>query len=368
MPDTLPEEYERAYRRLRAWWSATPDLIVIIDKNGFYTEVVPGLEVKPKMPVKQIVGKHVLDIGDPTLAQKGWELAQKAMQTGEVQSLEYSHPTSPSVRLEARYAPCGDDECLVKIRDITDWTNNRQLLEERVNTRTAELQASNDELRQFAYAASHDLREPLGKIKAFGNRLQEKYGDRLDDKGFEYLNVMQNAADRMLLLIDDLLEYSRVGRKEHAQEWVNLDSVVAEVIDVFSERLTDANIEVGKLPVIWGDRHQMLILFQNLIGNSLKFRCPERPSRVRVSAINDGTCHVITVEDNGIGFDPEYAERIFQIFERLHTRFNYPGTGIGLALCRKIVDRHGGSIRGIGRPGEGATFELRLPKEKSNAC
>jgi len=241
---------------------------------------------------------------------------------------------------------------VVTFSDITDLKSTE-----------AELRASNDELRQFAYAASHDLREPLAKMKAFGQRLQERYSDVLDERGNEYLDIMRSASDRMMTLIDDLLEYSRVGRADKRIERVDLNRVMTEVVSLFSERLDGATIQFGPdLPVVHGDPVQLFTLFQNLLSNALKFRKPDLPPTVQITSTESEDSFTIEVADNGIGFEPEHAERIFRIFERLHTRFDYPGTGVGLALCRRIVERHGGSITAEGRPGEGATFRIILPK------
>lgn len=241
---------------------------------------------------------------------------------------------------------------VVTFSDITD-----------LKTVEANLQASNEELRQFAYGASHDLREPLGKIKAFGQRLEERYADKLDERGVEYLGIMRSAADRMMKLIDDLLKYSQIGAST-ATDPVDLARVVADVFGLFTERLEGAEVFVSdKLPTIRGDETQMFTLFQNIISNAIKFKKPDQPPRIWVTATETPDLYVVEVKDNGIGFDQQHAERIFRIFERLHTRFEYPGTGIGLALCKRIVERHGGTITAQGVPGEGATFRVALPKK-----
>jgi len=226
----------------------------------------------------------------------------------------------------------------------------------------AKLAKSNEELRQFAYAASHDLREPLGKIKAFGKRLEERSGPALDDKGRDYLGIMLSAADRMSNLIDDLLEYSMVEKNGVPDTPVDLSAVLAEVFSLFSEKLVGAEIHCDTLPVVRGDETQIYTLFQNLIGNAIKFRKPDGPVRIWVTGDESPKESVVTVRDEGIGFEQEHAEKIFRVFERLHTRFNYPGTGIGLALCKRIVERHEGSISAVGTPGVGAEFRIVFPK------
>ncbi len=229
---------------------------------------------------------------------------------------------------------------------------------------TDKLKSSNDELQQFAYAASHDLREPLAKIQAFGKRLEARYADELDERGKEYITVMRSAATRMTRLIDDLLTFSRIERNGPPHVAVPLKKVIPEVLSLLSESLNGAEISCAPdLPTVYGDESQFFILFQNLLSNSLKFHKPDTPAKVWISATENENNFVIKVRDEGIGFSPEHDERIFKIFERLHTRFDFPGTGIGLALCKRIAERHGGTITAVGRPGEGATFRVALPKE-----
>jgi len=244
-------------------------------------------------------------------------------------------------------------------------------LERRVAERTADLARSNAELEQFAYIASHDLQEPLRKVTAFGGRLADRSGAALDEEGRDYLRRMQNAATRMQNLINDLLAYSRVTTKARPFAPVDLSAVAQEVLSDLEVRVqqSGAHVEVGQLPTIEADRTQMGQLLQNLVGNALKFHRAEEPPWVsvqgrvlpgRAPAGGGPVCEVV-VEDRGIGFEPKHAERIFGVFQRLHTRDQYEGTGVGLALCRKIAQRHGGDIAVRSSPGEGATFRVTLP-------
>ncbi len=246
------------------------------------------------------------------------------------------------------------------------------------------LQRSNRELEQFASVASHDLQEPLRKIQAFGDRLQAKYLDALDETGRDYIQRMQVAAARMRKLIDDLLSFSRVTTKAQPFEPVDLNEVAAEVASDLEGRLqeTGGAIELGPLPTLDADRTQMRQLLQNLIGNGLKFHKPDTPPAVYVQArlVNASesegkppggaadadarqasTTVELSVSDNGIGFEEIYLDRIFQVFQRLHGRLEYEGTGVGLAICRKIAERHGGNITARSAPGQGATFLVTLP-------
>ena len=248
-------------------------------------------------------------------------------------------------------------------------------LERRVNERTEELeetnvnlQRSNQELQDFAYVASHDLQEPLRKIQAFGNLLEEEYAEQLGE-GRDYLHRMRGAAARMSALIEDILSFSRVTTKARGFTSVNLTTVAHEVLEDLETRIEDtgASVEVGKLPSIDADAMQIRQLFQNLLSNALKFHKPGEKPHVKISStieISQATkkkfCK-IEVQDSGVGFDEKYLDRIFAVFQRLHSRDSYEGTGIGLAVCRKIVERHAGTITAKSKPGAGTTFIIRLP-------
>jgi signal transduction histidine kinase len=263
-------------------------------------------------------------------------------------------------------------------------------LEKRVEERTAELkqavekltavasklEQSNRELQDFAYVASHDLQEPLRKVQAFGDRLRTKFAVGLGEEGIDFLTRMQNAAARMQNLINDLLLFSRVSTKTNPFQKVNLEQVVREVLSDLEIRLQQSGgaVHIHSLPELEADPSQMRQLFQNLIGNALKFHQPgvppivridsrpiaaeEKPAEANAEAVE--MCQ-ITISDNGIGFDEKYLSRIFTVFQRLHGRGTYEGTGIGLAICRKIAERHGGTISARSQPGHGATFIVTLP-------
>ena len=252
-------------------------------------------------------------------------------------------------------------------RDITD----RKEATEKLQLYAARLEASNRDLEDFAYIASHDLQEPLRKIQAFGDRLKVKYSEALGQTGCDYLMRMFDAAARMQTLINDLLSFSRVTTKAQPFAPVDLDKVLREVLSDLEIRIeqTHGRVEAGPLGMIDADALQMRLLFQNLIGNGLKFHKENEPPviRVRSRSLNgDAPARLeITVADNGIGFDQKYADRIFGIFQRLHGRGQYEGSGVGLAICKKIVERHGGVIVTESKPGEGATFSVTVPVKHS---
>ena len=254
-----------------------------------------------------------------------------------------------------------------------------ETLEQRIVERTQELARSNAELEQFAYAASHDLQEPLRKVQAFGDLLEETSYEALNQEGRDYLTRIRDAARRMQTLINDLLEISRVTTRSHPFTPVDLTQVVREVLSDLQIRLEQSGgrVELNKLPSIEADPIQMHQLLQNLISNGLKYQpndakpvitiysqivpCPESD---RGDGNEQEFCQIM-VEDNGIGFDEKHVERIFLLFQRLHRRTEYQGTGIGLALCRKIVRRHGGSITAKSKPGQGSTFIVTLPTKQA---
>jgi PAS domain S-box-containing protein len=263
------------------------------------------------------------------------------------------------------------------VHDISE----RKRAEDKLNAFAAELKRSNRELQDFAGVASHDLQEPLRKIQTFGERLGSKWGSLLGPEGRDYLGRMQNAAGRMRKLIDDLLNYSRLGSMPAQFVSVDLGLIAREVVSDLEERLqaTGGKVEVGALPTLDAEPTQMRQLLQNLIGNALKFHRPDVPPVVKIEgrllssppeANQPGIAfyvplHQITVQDNGIGFDETNLDRIFGVFQRLHGRSEYEGTGIGLAICRKIAQRHGGSITANSKPGEGATFRVLLPANQT---
>ena len=229
-----------------------------------------------------------------------------------------------------------------------------------------ELARSNAELEQFAYVASHDLQEPLRMVSSFLQLLKQNYGGKLGEDGEDFINYAVDGALRMQQMISDLLEFSRVGRQGDPLSETELDAVMEEALTNLGGAVEDAGAKVtqDQLPIVVGDACQLVQLFQNLLGNAVKFR-GERPSRVHVGAEGGEGEWVFRVQDNGIGIPPADAERIFRTFERLHTRDEFPGTGIGLAVCKKIVERHGGRIWAESKPEEGTTIYFTLPSERT---
>jgi signal transduction histidine kinase len=266
-------------------------------------------------------------------------------------------------------APDGPRE-IIEVSDEID-TMRRRIVEElaaveaaraQLEEQALELTRSNAELEQFAYVASHDLQEPLRKIASFCQALKTRYGDQLDERGEQYIEFAVDGAKRMQVLINDLLAFSRVGRGGREQEPVALGEALAAAETALTAPLerTGGRVQAGPLPSIRGDRAQLTSLLQNLIANALKFH-GEQPPLVQIAARRVGANWEISCTDNGIGVEQEYAERIFLIFQRLHSRESYDGSGIGLALCRKIVEYHGGRIWLDSEFSSGARFRFTLP-------
>jgi len=236
------------------------------------------------------------------------------------------------------------------------------VLETRVRERTSELARSNAELEQFAYVASHDLQEPLRMVSSYVQLLQRRYEGKLDADADDFIGFAVEGALRMQKLLNGLLAYSRVGTRGEPFRELSLESVFSEVLENLQLRIKETNAEVthDSLPLVFGDASQLTQLFQNLIENALKFHGPAIP-RVHVSAEIDRDLCIFRVKDNGIGIATGYQKKVFEIFQRLHTRKEYPGAGIGLAICKRIADRHGGKIWVESQPGEGSTFYFAMP-------
>jgi PAS domain S-box-containing protein len=250
------------------------------------------------------------------------------------------------------------------IRDVSERKNSQ----ERLRHFAEELQRSNLELQQFAYVASHDLQEPLRAVATFCEMLDRRYHGKLDADADQWLGFIVGGARRMQALVQDLLAYSRLENRGQPLLPVACAEIVQRAVSALQSAIADSGGSVtwDDLPTIPGDASQLVQLFQNLIGNAIKFRGPE-PPRVQISAMRQDDNWLFAVRDNGIGIDPKFHERIFDVFKRLHTADRYPGTGIGLAICRKVVARHGGRIWVESEVGKGGTFYFTIPSPDATA-
>ena len=379
-------ESEAKYRNLT---ESLDELIYRADPETFVATYV-------NRAVERIYGYTVEEfLGDPTL----WESTIHPEDKERV----FAWFTEPQRKMESgaiEYRIIRKDKTVRWVEDHVSWEKDQQgnvvslngvlyditerkRAEQALKTFATQLERSNRELQDFAYIASHDLQEPLRKIQAFGDRLETRYTGALDEQGRDYLQRMQQAARRMQRLINDLLAYSRVTTGGQLFVAVDLAQVAREVLSDLEVRLeqTGGQVEVGDsstlrqaqdgagLPKIQADPTQMRQLLQNLIGNALKFHREGVPPVIKlhaqISEVFETSEVSITVEDNGIGFNEKYLDRLFQPFQRLHGRQEYEGSGMGLAICRKIVERHGGSITARSTPGQGTTFIVVLPLKHS---
>ena len=343
---------------------------------GFECELVnPQGEKLLGTTAEDLVGHRVRAIM-PEQEEMGLiDAYRDVVETGEPFDAEVRYDTGEGETWFQVMAVSVDDGVAVTFRDISERKEAAQAMA----AANAKLERRNRALRDFAYIASHDLQEPLRKIRAFSNLVLEDYGDAVDETGHHYLERMQDAAERMSQLINDLLVYSRITTQAQPFEPVDLEAVAQNVRSDLDLQIADVDgtVEVGDLPTVEADPTQIRQLLQNLIGNGLKFHRPDTPPHVRVagtvepappdlqqSGRLDASCSEIcrlTIADNGIGFEESHADRIFSPFKRLHGRDEYEGTGMGLAICRRIVERHGGDITAESTPGEGTTFTVLLP-------
>jgi signal transduction histidine kinase len=252
----------------------------------------------------------------------------------------------------------GTQMVLLAIEDITE----RKRSEKELKKLSEELARSNADLKDFAYVASHDLKKPLQSIEGFVKLLARRYRGKLDDKADEFLEYIIDGAQRMQELIKDLLEYSQVGAKGEKLKFIDCSFVVGKAIGNLQAAIEESNAVVtyDELPTITANTSQMISLFQNLIDNAIKFRSEEAP-RIHISAERKGKEWIFSIRDNGIGMDPNDSGRIFEMFQRLHGSTEYPGTGMGLAICKKIIERHGGRIWVESESGKGSTFYFTMP-------
>jgi PAS domain S-box-containing protein len=383
------EELKQERDLLRMVIDNLPDQVYAKDKQGRFLLNNPthARELGANSP-EEMKGKSDFDFFPPELAAQFYTDEQKTIETGKpvINQEQYkNNPRDP--KSSKRWTVTSkviwrDKEGKVLgtvgvTRDIHEMKLAQEALhqsEEKLRQFMVQLERSNRELQDFAYVASHDLQEPLRKIVVFGERLKEKNGPAMGTDGLDYLDRMQKAAARMQILINDLLTFSRVTTKAQPFTPVNLAETASGVVDDLEGRiaLVKGRVEVGALPVIDAEPLQMRQLLQNLIGNALKFRRPEEPPVVKVEAqifpdptAPDKKLCQLTISDNCIGFDEKYLDRIFNVFQRLHTRNEYEGTGMGLAIVRKIALYHGGDITAKSKPGQGSTFILTIPATHS---
>jgi PAS domain S-box-containing protein len=358
-------ERQRAEHRFRTVVESAPDAMVIVAPNGKIVLVNAQAESLFGFTRDEMIGQ-TLEMLVPerfrdthTEQRAHYRAHPRVCPMSSRSDLRARRKDGTEITVQIGLSPIETEDGVFVSSTISDITPRKRA--------EAELLRSNRDLEEFALIASHDLQEPLRKVQMFGDRLRQECAGALEPTGRDYLDRMLNAAARGQTLIRGLLQYSRITRNAQTPAPVDLGAVVAEVVRDLEAAFADidARVEIGELPTISGDPLHMRQLFQNLIGNALKFRRQGHPPLVRISATRSQSgpdaVWEVAVADNGIGFDERYLDRIFRPFQRLHERSAYDGCGIGLAICRKIVERCSGTITARSTPGEGSTFLVTLP-------
>ena len=348
---------------------AAPDPIIIVAGKGVIARANAEAEKKFGYASAELVGqpieiliperyhtKHLTD-------REAYERAPHTRPMGSGIDLFAKRKDGHEIPVEISLSPLKTDTgtlIIAIVRDISE----RKTAERELKAKAEELARSNSELEQFAYIASHDLQEPLRAISGSCQLLERRYHDKLDDSGREFITFAVDGCRRMQQLIGDLLEYSRVTSKARPSVTVDCNHVMQQVRANLRQQIEErgATIEADNLPLVKGDPTQLVQLLQNLVSNGMKFHKMGQTPHVKITATERAGEVSFAVTDNGIGIDSKYFHRLFVIFKRLHSRDEYPGTGIGLAICKKIVERHGGAIWLESEPGRGAAFHFTLPK------
>lgn len=339
---------------------------------------------------EEITGKNVFEVfpdppGDKNATgvaslKKSLEFVMENKVLHTMQVLRYDIQRRDGTFEERSWKPCNKpvldsrNEVLYIIHRVEDITELVHLKNERdvsgiktdhLEKRAVDLQESNLELERFAYIASHDLQEPLRMVSSFLQLLKKRLGGQLDETGDQYIYYALDGAARMKKLIEDLLEYSRVGVNKDDSSLIDLNELLSYIIIPFKDNFTaeGAELKIGKLPSIEGRKAQFIQLFQNLLSNAIKYKS-RNPLKVEIGCIKKIDHHEFFIRDNGIGIDEKFHEKIFVVFQRLHNRLEYAGTGIGLSICKKIVECHGGKIWVESSQGKGSTFRFSIPSSK----
>ncbi len=362
---TAQQETEAALSRLATIVKHADDAIFTVTGAGGITSWNKGAERLYGYSEQEVTGQRVTLLAPPGLEDEALGLIRETFRTGQTTQADTvrARKDGTLVDVALSLSPLRDAAGnITAAATIAQNITARKRAERDLVKQAHRLEASNRELEQFAYVASHDLQEPLRKVSSFCQLLAQEYQGRLDGEADQYIGYVVDGAHRMQQLIDDLLSYSRIGRTGEEMTDVDCNEVMRRVRLDLAAAIEEigAQVVTGDLPTVRGELPRLVQLFENLVGNALKFRGRE-PPRVEVSAARGDGEWQFCVADNGIGIEPQYADRIFAVFQRLHSRDEYPGTGIGLAICKKIVETHGGKIWLSSQPGQGARFCWTIP-------
>jgi len=355
----------------RGLLEASPDSFVTINPEGKISDVNVATEQITGLSRDVLVGTDFSDyFTDPEQARRGYEKVFSEQQVRDyplvVRNVDGSTTDvlyNATLYHDDKGATAG---VFAAARDVTELNRAHEELRQSIEN----LERSNSDLEQFAYVASHDLQEPLRMVSSYTQLLAERYGDKLDDDARDFIGYAVDGSIRMQTLINDLLQYARVGTRGREFAPTDTREPLDRALATLQSRVEESGavVSIGDLPTVLADEAQITQLFQNLLGNAIKFAKTGEAPHIDVSASWKNGEWIFSVADSGVGIDPKYQERVFEIFQRLHSRSEYSGTGIGLAVCKRIIERHGGRIWVASELGQGATFKFSLPGQRNGAC
>lgn len=362
----MEKELEKSEMKFRKMVEEIYDGVYTCDANGYFTYVNSGCAKITGYSENELIGKHFLEL----IVAESKETAKefyKSQFLNRISETTYAFQivtkSGESKWVEQTVSLLAENNWVIGFQSIVRDITERKKTENEIKEKTENLKRSNEELEQFAYVATHDLQEPLRTIVNFVTLLEKKYAGQLDNEADKYIRFIVNATTTMQTLIKELLYFSRIG-KDDEFESVDCNEIVKHVIDESNASIKEcgARIIVSDLPVVRGNKVELQRLFQNLLSNAIKFKRKEVIPEISISSTEADDKYLFAVSDNGIGIDEQYYERIFIIFQRLHNVTEFPGTGIGLATCKKIVELHGGKIWVNSKQGQGSTFYFSIPK------
>ncbi|MDB5280985.1 MAG: sensory transduction histidine kinase, partial [Bacteroidota bacterium] len=344
---------------------ALPDWLYIINKNGEFTGTNNSSTLPDYIPDYGLIGRTFSDVLPEDISSRFKDALKEVTDSDIASSFEYFDTTIYKDRsFKAIIAPFKTNEYLVIIRDITDL----KLAQNELVHKAKKLEQSNKELEEFAYVVSHDMKQPIRTIISYLTLLKKKHNDLLPEEAQEFVNFSIEGANKMSDLIRDILQYSRLDQQISLTSDISLNGIVNKVCKGLNDTIVANNAEVicDNLPLIKGNETMLTELFQNLIENGIKYNTNAKRT-VKINVQEKGREWLFNISDNGIGFDQQYSQQIFKIFKRLHTDGEFQGTGIGLTICQKVVEKHGGTIWAESQKGKGSTFFFILPKEMVQA-